>query len=715
LQGRNRTRTRRTLLATIALTALLPAARAAAAPHLVVWAGGLEPGSLAHGVELRADGRGARLLADAHGHVRVHGAFRPRGARLAAIRSAGERLLAHGPNVTSAQALGGSYVTVVLEDGGRRRIVTDTNADSAAVRALLQRLNAALPRGARVPGAAAPGLDAPVSVHAHAASLGTAPTAAKCPEGQRAYDVVKQVSLADAAQAGLVDKLKSKRGVAGGDAVEVGADWGDMKAPVDITIHAEFQNRLDGPLANVDMAEHVQQLLQDAMPDMSIDGQPVRFHYDFVNRALGADPRPCYHEIAIRDDRDANGNPERSVNYEVSPPDMGQMHGSWQFTGLAGAVTHELMHLVGFRDDYTDYFHFTDGSEREDIPLPARDLEGDDLQAALPAGVDASDGVVIQKPDPGSEHGDLLAETGPELRPGDLANLTDGADLNIHADPGVVLVNKNGQDQNFVVGAPFDLRVPKDGSAEADGIVAYCIDLLNHETPGPGADTFDVLPKAGQLGGEAMDALQRVVDVVAAREPGALEETPGANAAIWRVTDNLSIEPDGDPAALAILAAAGVPPSADPSTGAPYDAPHFLDPAAAISQPVALTSPQATAPLPPPPPVKPSPQFVLRGSKLVRLTASPRRLRLGRSRRGAFVIAHLALGGEPDQVSLALTRRRGQRIVTVARAPARLVAAGDAALVLYVRSLQAGTYRLVASSAHGGTLSTRVTLTRPHR
>src|SRR3954470_10847787 len=134
----------RALLATAAAVALIPAAQAAAAPHVIVWSGGLVPGATAQGVEVRADGT-ARRLTSAGSAVRDAGALKMSGKELAAVRRAANKLLSSGPAVTASGVVDGGYVSALLEDGAKRRAVVDTGAGSPQLDALLKALDDALP------------------------------------------------------------------------------------------------------------------------------------------------------------------------------------------------------------------------------------------------------------------------------------------------------------------------------------------------------------------------------------------------------------------------------------------------------------------------------------------------------------------------------------------------------------------------------------------
>ena len=446
--------------------------------------------------------------------------------------------------------------------------------DSARVAALLRALNAALPVGSRILGAAA------TTGAARRAIISQAPAPTPCPSGQNATDVVKNMPMADAAAAGMLQL--TPKGRIGGDSVTVDGTWKPVKVPTTITMHLEVTRAADD---GTDWAPLVKSKLDAAYAGYVVDGQPVRFNFDVVDRQPGAPARSCFHEILMHID-----NPVRSYVNDLGPAAQG---GEWTAPDAA-AWPHEVGHLLGVDDHYSDYFRVT--KTGADIKLPQNALAGDALQAALPAGIKAADGLLYSKPWKGYEN-DLMATGTGRMRQADVASIVAGADIEVHDDPGDVLLNKNTDDQNLVTGAPFHLRIHKGKPAHVEGLVAYCLDQQRHRPGASGSKGFDVLGSAGALGSESMDALQRVMNVVAARAPGPLAETPGANDAIWRVTDDT--DPGDDPDARAILQAAGVPPAPADKR---FAAPHFMDANAATPQT------QAPGPAGTPPPAPPAPR-----------------------------------------------------------------------------------------------------------
>ena len=645
---------------------------AAVRPHVIVWSGALAPGTPATGVELDADGSGRRLSADGAGTIRVDGSFRPGAKDLAQIRAAAEDLLLHGPDAAHANVEDGGYVTVQIQDGAARATVTDTGKDSAAVASLLAPINRVLaPRGGRVEAAG---------------SKSKAPSTAPCPQGQSATDISKELSLDQASKAKLV--TTKPKGALGGDSIAVDATWKDVVAPARIVMHIEVQAQGGGPVD--DYVAAVKTELQRSYQGYAVDGQPVNFEFDVVGRAPGSPPRPCYHEILMHPADDI-----RSYVNDVGPSPQG---GEWSMADRP-YWAHEAAHLLGLPDEYDDYFHSDE--KNIDFILPANGLDAQQLQEFLaPLGLNPSLGHVYPKPHSLYEHDLLAVGRNARLNPYDIGRLIAQAPLAIVDQPGDILVSKDPSRQNFVTGAPFRLLVPRGQHVHVDGMVAYCIDI-HKDVPQLGGAAYDVVGPASSIGGEGMDALQRVVDVVAAREPGPLQETQGANDAIWRVTDDAEVlnGPD-DAAARSILEAAGVPVDVAAKT---YAAPHFDDPASGIDETVALER-GGPAPEPAPPVQGAEPAAV--PPRLVALRAAPGRLRAPRRGRPLMIIARVTLAGARDQVALRLTR--GGR--TVARSRPVSVAVGRGALALVVRRLRPGSYRLVAAGAHGGQVATRLTV-----
>ena len=238
--------------------------------------------------------------------------------------------------------------------------------------------------------------------------------------------------------------------------------------------------------------------------------------------------------------------------------------------------------------------------------------------------------------------------------------------LTIEAKPGDILLNKDGSAQNLAVGAPFELTVSPGKPGHADGLVAYCIDLRHH-VPSEGQG-FDVLGPAAAQPEPAMKYLQRVLEVAAALQPTALAETPGAQDAIWRISDDTFLE-DG----ATIYAMAGVPDET-------FNAPHYVNPNAASPETRAVSP---TGVLPPAPPVP----------YISELSAKPTKLRAGKR---AKVTLTIKLQAARDKVSFELQRRSGSSWRRVKNLGTRKVKPGKTTLKLTLPAQRPGLLRLVA-------------------
>jgi hypothetical protein len=695
----------------VAAVTLFVPTHALATPYLVVWSGARAPHGTARGVVLRADGSGRRYATDTDGRTRGTGTFAPRGASLTAIRAAAEDVLRHAPSTTVNDALvAGGYTLVAVKDGTRGKLVFDRNADPASVRTLLRRLDAALPGDARLPEALARSARPLPTAHAALSLPLTSPSVAKCQPGASPIHVTKVISLPNAVATQLVLRLTAK-GPVSGDAVALDGKFrSDVPNAaleyIEVTVDNEVTSSVPGRSAE-GAAYALNALAQLASNDYEIGGASVRITPRFTARPAGAGPTPCFNQIELTNgDRWTASPTSRDLRNQQIIPGAAAI-------GAGGAdLGSELEYIVGraelgFPDRSSDFLSTPLG----ELPLPGS-FTGEALDQLLHmAEVSPLSAQVHSEPDPKSDPHDVMATGTGRYTADDVRALlaANSYQYRVLAKPGQLLGNKHVGGQNLGVGAPGSVTIGPGETVHVDGIVAYCLDLLDHASPQSGVDTFDVLPQVGDYGGAAMQALQRVLEVVAAREPGPLEETPGASAAIWRVTDGL--DPQGDDAAVSILQAAGVP--VDPADTA-YDTPHLVDPAAAAPGPVALASFTDPAPLPVPAPTATPRAPAPPRAKLAHLRLRRRRYVQPPRGRTALIVARVTMAGAPDEVTLSLTRRRKGHSVTIARTqPARL-APGVTSLLLSPR-LAPGAYELAARGRHSGTLRARIVVAHRRR
>ncbi|HEU5062439.1 MAG TPA: thioester domain-containing protein [Solirubrobacterales bacterium] len=491
----------------------------------------------------------------------------------------------------------------------------------------------------------------------------TGPSTAPCPPGQSPTTISKRASLSEAAKLGAV-KLTSKGGY-NKDAVAVDATWKPSKGPVTVQIDVEFTSFPGGPSA----AQVEASIEKNLPPRTAIDGTKVKFDVVARERAPGAPPSPCFHQTQLTPDSKYRGEAGDGGSDPLKAPQSGEWPTGRGDVGDRQIWTHEALHLAGLEDQYSNWFRI--GSK--DYPIPDS-VDIDDPAAvkkwAESKGLDYSKGKAGTKPKPGHEK-DIMGDVfgGKEkLFQADVNRfaLIGRNRLTIESKPGDVLVNKDGGDQNLAVGAPFELTVEPGKPGHADGLVAYCIDLRRH--PPSEGDGFDVLGPAGAQPEPAMKYLQRVLEVAAKLQPAALEPTPGAQDAIWRITDDTSLD-DG----AAIYAMAGVPDET-------FDAPHFDNPNAGFPDTDAV-SPTGILPDPPPVPY------------LSAIRAKPAKLPAGKAR---VVTLTVKLKGARDKVRFELQRRKGGEWRRLKRLGSKQLKLGKATVKLTIPAQRPGAIRLVA-------------------
>lgn len=648
-------------------------AKAAPQPALVIWAGPLVPGTPLHGVRLKANGTGVRLLVKpshrAGGKVTKAGSFSPAAAQLAAIRAAAKAAFAK-PGVQTAhdssRGSHGGYASAVIEIGGKTRTLLGVNTSSAKLRALLVEVNKALPAAAQ--------LDDPAT---GLAQISTGPSTAACPPGQGPTTISRRLPLDKAAELGIVT-LTAKGGYAG-DAVAVDAKWKPTDAPVTVQVDIEFSSYPGGPTAS-----QVEASIESRLPPRTaIDGTEVKFDIVARGRAPGASPSPCFHQVELLHDSKYRGDAGEADQNPLTTPQAGRWPTGRGKVGDRQVWTHEALHFAGLGDRYASFFKVG----KKLYPIPD-DIDLEDKKAlaewAKSQGLDINAGKAGTKALPGHEQ-DIMGEIfkGTEkLQQIDVDTFAViGADeLTIEGKPGDLLLNKEATAQNLMVGAPFELTVKPGKDGHADGLVAYCIDLGRH-SPAEGQG-YDVLGSAGAQPQESMHYLQRLADVAAALQTEPLDVPAGAQDAIWRVTDESPPFESGE----AVLALAGIP-------DITFDAPHFSNPNAGSPATAAVST---TGVLPPPAPTP----------YVKALRARPAKLLAGRAR---VVKVKVILRGRADRVRFELQRRKRGQWRRLKRFGRRKLRPGKTGLHLSLPPLRRGAFRLVAiGDASSATASLRV-------
>ena len=214
--------------------------------------------------------------------------------------------------------------------------------------------------------------------------------------------------------------------------------------------------------------------------------------------------------------------------------------GTWGSTdpdwGNGYLLAHEGLHLAGLPDQYTDVFR---QQGRPDVTVPGT-IDPNDTAAlkawVRQAGRDPAAGVHHQQAPPRARQGHHgQRQEGPHMLRATSTRSSPRRASTCARDPGDILANKSGDQQNLGVGAPLNMFARRGGTAHRDGLWAYCVDFTRHI---PAAGTvLDVLGPAASLPGANMAQLQAVLEAVGRRQVGTAATPDGAQEAIWAVTD----------------------------------------------------------------------------------------------------------------------------------------------------------------------------------
>jgi hypothetical protein len=632
----------------------------AGAIEAVIWSGGIAPGDTSRGVHVRADGRLQPLSASGPGAVSRAPVLTPSAAAVARIRAALRGVRRAPPYTRPPSISDGGYVTAIVDGDGSSAAAIAVGQTPTALATVVGRLNAALPDARRL------------SASGSALRLVRAevPPRAACPGGGDATTAVKKVSLDEAVGRGLV-QLSAKGGNQG-DVVRVEGQWKSIPGPVTLRIPVEFvQDK--SPTAVGELAAPLGKKMSQTIRKGPYAGTRLDVQLDFKLRAANAPATPCFHQIRLVDNRPDFRSYNASLGFKPAS-------GEWSALD-PGVFVHELWHLAGFPDRYGDFFEVG----RRLIPLPQVGLKGKALMDELRrSGVKPSQGRVISKPQRGHEN-ELMGNNKKPIAQDDLNAIVERAEIQVTGDPGEILVNKADTDQNMLTGRGLSFSIPYRGDITLAGMEAYCLD--QHEgSPVPGT-RFDLMGPAAARPEPAYQALARVAAVIAARPPPQRPfAVPGAQSAVWRITDALA-GPGVE--AEQILREAQVP------LDVTFAAPHFADPNAASPDTGRTTDSAPVPPLPaaPNPPALPAPAL---GRVRIVGPVPPARTR-------TVLAVRLSIGGvgvlEDVRVALYRVARRGS--VRVFFSPLLRFPDGQTDFSISVPKLTPGTHRLVVLADRG--------------
>lgn len=517
------------------------------------------------------------------------------------------------------------------------------------------------------------------------------------PARRPAVQVDRHVTLQQAAQAGLI-KLESKGG-GEGDAVSLELD-GNKRIRGDVTITLRVEITVPPRLTAENRAivrDLILQLEQSTEAELNHiayrtkDGDAVRFKLDWEFREPEKLPDPSYNQVTLIDPAmdSPNGDPTyrsrvfgRGIPNAVDETRMG----FWSTTDpSAKTLAHESMHLMGLPDHYGDVYRIGN----RDYPLPKRGMSPEEVRAWARAhhprlpGPPA--GNVASKNLKGYDACDFMGtNTTSECRrisQGDIDWFASQAGIEVAAEPGDLLLNKDPARQNFGVSFNTVVFATPGSTTVANGIAVYCLD---HDRSFPFGGGFDVGPKGVELPG--YEGVVKLLQLNAKLQTTLNDSLPGMQAAIWNLTDGSPLETSGTATeSRTLMAQAGVsensvpgglPALADPNAGSPDTG--AVDAASTVLTPVETSL--AKAPL----------SVFLSSAQLF-----PNRFS---ARSALFADLVVTAQGDVKQVGLRIERRVRRRWRAIRTLRSRVLTDDSGALSVSLGRLGAGSYRLVISA-----------------
>jgi hypothetical protein len=538
------------------------------------------------------------------------------------------------------------------------------------------------------------------SLAAVAVLIGMAPVArgedAFYPEGgQPATQISRDFSLKDAARRGIV-KLTGKGRAVAGDEVALKLTHKLVSGPVTVTVHVEFTTKSRVlPRNREKVAEQLPGIARDAQAQLNRgryrtpSGDPIRFKLDWQFRDPGTPARPNFHQILIVDptiDLDEPDPGFRAQFHEIGDPNgSGAVEGTFP-TGAFGdpkVLAHEALHLAGLDDQYNDFYRVGG----RDYPLPERAMTPSQL-AAFARGHRPplrEGGRVVPKRRPGSGPCDIMGDGETKncgrISKKDLKWLASRAAIQVTAEPGDILLNKDKSKQNFGVGFRTRVFARPGETTLAEGVFVYCIDN-SLEMP-ESENGFDAIGHASDLPG--FEPLGTLLEYAARTQGSFTNYLAGMDVAVWNVTDQEPLDTSGFATeARAFLAGAGLAENSVPG-GLPY----LPNPNAGSPDTAGVTQ-TGVEPSLPSKPSKPLPPVSIGFARLY-----PSRVSAGRVRSDLLVSGT----GDVRRITFKLERRVGRRWRSVRSLRKRRMASGTRLFPLELGRLRRGRHRLVVSLA----------------
>jgi hypothetical protein len=347
-------------------------------------------------------------------------------------------------------------------------------------------------------------------------------------------------SLQEAVNGGFVSL--SGKGEFFGDGVRIDVDNLDPtqteKNVITVKLYLEFY----GSHATAQNVQRIKNAIEQRWQGSTSDGKQVVTEV-VTRRNAGSNSPPGthgYHQIKLIGSGRSFVNEITEVNNETGG-------GVWTTQGqnLDGMYAHEAGHLLGFDDGYTDYVKQADGTWKNNGQTLTSDeladlyIERNTADLTKEQFKQWADSMPVNTPHSipsEGNKGDLMAELNGNLSSKYFDELAKKAGVIVEARPGDILVNKDGENQNFVNTRTADIFAGGGDIKTLEGLWIACIDA--HKDIPSESDVFDIAPHLSQwVGIEAASYLHQLLNHIDAQELYC-EWNFIAQYAIWRITDN---------------------------------------------------------------------------------------------------------------------------------------------------------------------------------
>lgn len=507
--------------------------------------------------------------------------------------------------------------------------------------------------------------------------------------------ISRDLTLSQAAQAGVID-LDAKGGPEG-DAVSLTLKHKKISGPINVTVRAEFTV---APRITPDnrqrIAESLQQIARATEAAMNApgyktqSGDPLTVRLIWTFRDPEAAPNPSYHQVQIInpafDLEEADPDYRAQLEGLPTPNRTGEdavINAKFPVSDVNPKVlSHEMFHFAGLDDRYIDVYRVPG---KPDLPLPERAMPPSQLAAYVKShgrpGPPA--GSVRSADTPGTGRCDIMGSgehrACRRLSKRALKWFETQAAIQVTANPGDILANKETDRQNFGVASTTTVLTTPGSSTTANGVAVYCLDKGRFI---PFQSRFDVLGPGRDVPGYAPAAA--LLELASRLQPTLNETVDGMQAALWNITDAAPLDTSGTAEqSRALLSQAGVPEDAVPG-----GLPDFVNPNAGSADTGAVTPAGEVVP------TAQAPVTTVVPPTVAFAQLYPKRVPAGRRPTSTLM---LSTTGDGTRVKVSLQRKVGRRWKAVRSLSDRPVISGTRLIPLRLGRVSAGSYRVVVT------------------